>query len=255
MSVLHTEQEDGVLRVTLNRPGSMNAFDDELTAACIETVESVEERDVGCVVLSGAGSAFSAGGDIDRMESRLEADVDPVAFKQSTERGTHTLVSRLYHLSVPTIAKVDGPAVGMGFSVALTCDNIFASEEATFGATFRNAGLGPDSGLSHLLPRHCGPKIALELLYSGDQIEAQRAAAVGIVNRVIPGARLDAEVADIAADYAAAPRAALAASKQLVRQERGYEATLDAEATMQALMYSTDDHRDAVRAFQETPSE
>jgi 2-(1,2-epoxy-1,2-dihydrophenyl)acetyl-CoA isomerase len=148
---------------------------------------------------------------------------------------------------------VDGVAVGMGLSVALACDVVVASEDATFGAAFRNVGLGPDTGLSYLLPRRVGTGTALELLYTGERIGAAEADEYGLVDRVVPPEELDPVVEELAVSIASGPTMALAAAKELILDglDRDFEEALDAEASTQALLYTTEDHREGVRGFEE----
>lgn len=253
MSVLIETQTDQVLSLTLNRPDSLNAFNTALRTELRERLESIEAEDVRCVVLAGAGKAFSAGGDIDRMESRIEDYVSAADFQAEISETAHALIERLHGLSVPTIAKVDGYAMGMGMAVALACDVVVASERAKFGASFRNVGLGPDSGSSYFLGRLAGPQVALKLLYTGDPIDAETAHDVGLITDLVAIEDIDATVESLAEDIASGPTRALAEAKRLVYDNLSadLETALTAEADAQAILASTDDHEEGVRAFLE----
>lgn len=246
-----------VLTLTLNRPDALNAFDIALREELREALaDAAADDDVRCVVLQGAGDAFSAGGDVTQMSDRLSAGMTAAEFEEHVDGTAHETLRTLYRVPVPTIAKVDGIAVGMGLSVALACDLVYASEEARFGAGFRNVGLGPDTGLSYLLPRRVGPQVTLELLYTGEPVDATTAAEYGLVNRVLPAGELGSVVDDLARDLGNGPTRALAGAKELVLDnlDRGFEGALDAEAAQQALLYTTEDHREGVRAFEENRS-
>lgn len=246
-----------VLTLTLNRPDALNAFDIALREELREALEAAAaDDDVRCVVLTGAGDAFSAGGDVSQMSDRLSAGVTAAEYEAHVDGTAHETLRTLYRLPVPTIAKVDGIAVGMGLSVALACDLVFASDEARFGAGFRNVGLGPDTGLSYLLPPRVGPQVTLELLYTGEPIDAATADEYGLVNRVLPADELGSAVEDLARDVGNGPTQALIRAKNLVLNniDRGFEEALNAEAAQQALLYTTDDHREGVRAFEENRS-
>lgn len=254
MDALDRSLDGNVLTLTLDRPEALNAFDMTLRTEMREAlVDAREDDDVRCVVVTGAGDAFSAGGDVTRMRERLSAGLTAAEFEAEVSGTAHALMRELYRLPVPTVAKVGGVAVGMGLSVALACDVSVASEDATFGAAFRNVGFGPDSGLSYLLPRRVGPGTALELLYTGERVDAAEAHEHGLVDRVVPPGELDAVVAELAGRFASGPTVALAAAKELVLDglDRGFDEALDAEAATQALLYTTDDHREGVRAFEE----
>jgi enoyl-CoA hydratase/carnithine racemase len=254
MDALDRSLDGNVLTLTLDRPEALNAFDMTLRAELHEALEdAATDDDVRCVVVTGAGGAFSAGGDVTRMRERLAGGLTAATFESELDGTANELMRTLYRLPVPTLTKVDGVAVGMGLSVALACDVVVASEDATFGAAFRNVGLGPDTGLSYLLPRRVGTGTALELLYTGERIGAAEADEYGLVDRVVPPEELDPVVEELAVSIASGPTMALAAAKELILDglDRDFEEALDAEAAKQALLYTTDDHREGVRAFEE----
>lgn len=252
MSTLVESRTDQVLTLTLNRPDSLNAFDTELRMNLLRALDSIED-DVRCVVLTGTGTAFSAGGDIDRMEARMAENVTAAEFQAEISETAHTLISELHGLSVPTIAKVDGYAMGMGMAVALACDVVVASDRATFGASFRNVGLGPDSGASYFLGRLAGPQVALKLLYTGEIIDADEARASGLVADVVPAEEIDVAVEELARTIGSGPTRALTEAKRLVYDHfaADLETALSAEADAQAVLSTTDGHEEGVRAFLE----
>lgn len=253
MSAVTTAFDAGVLSVRLDRPEKKNAFDHALRDGLFDALERAGESDVRCVVLSGAGDSFCAGGDIDLMRERHERDVSAATYRQELVDTGHDLVASLYHLAVPTIAKVDGPALGAGCSIAMACDLVYASERSRFGFTFATVGLGPDTGASFLLPRLVGQKRALELFYTGELLAAEQAAEEGLVTDVLADSALDDAVDDVADRLATGPTASFAASKRLVHEnaDRDFDAALAAEADSQALLTTTRDHQEGVAAFLE----
>jgi len=245
MGVLKRSFDDGVLTLTLNRPGSLNALDDELQAELSAALDL--DENVRCVVLAGAGDAFCAGGDI----SAMGEEGTPVERRARIDR-TQDLAARLYNAPVPTVAKVDGIAVGAGLGIAMACDIALASPNARFGTAFRNVGLGPDTGVSFLLTRLVGRRVALELCYTGDIVNAERAASLGLVNRIVER-DLDSAVHELASDLASGPTVALGMTKRLVlaNLDRDFEAALEAEASTQSLLSTTAEHSEGVEAFRE----
>lgn len=255
MTVLKRSRDGGVLTLTLNRADSLNALGDDLRAELLSAFDvAAEDDEVSCLVLTGAGKAFSAGGDINRMAERhKEGDVSPSEYQTHLRETAQPLVERLYHLDLPTVAKVSGPAVGAGLGLALACDVVYADETARFGATFRRVGLGPDAGTSFTLATLVGPQVALELLYTGDVVSAERAVDIGLVTRVYDPDNLDDAVAKRATHIASGPTRALVEAKHLVHanHDRNQRAGLEAEAATQALLYDTRDHKEGVAAFLE----
>jgi enoyl-CoA hydratase/carnithine racemase len=255
MSILKTDRTDGVLTLTLNRPDSLNALSSDLQSTLIEELEdAASDSSVRCVVVQGAGKAFSAGGDVDQMRGRMEEGETSAADYQTYLRESgQRLVADLYHLPVPTIAKVTGACAGAGFGVALACDLLVADETAKFTTSFRTVGFGPDAGTSFTLSKLVGPKVALELLYTGEVVSADRAQEIGLVNRVVDSKELDGEVDDLAVDIAAGPTRAFAEAKRVVHDnhERGLTEAVEAEAAMQSLLRTTHDHQEGVAAFVE----
>lgn len=254
MSILDQSTDGSVRTLTLARPDSLNALSSDLRLELMDAIEAAVDDDVRCLVVTGAGKAFSAGGDIDQMRERHETGDTTAAEYQAYMRETaQVLVERLHALPIPTIAKVSGPAVGAGLGLALACDLLVADTTAKFGAAFRNVGLGPDAGASFLLPRLVGPQVALEMIYTGEVVDADRAVDIGLVNRVVAPDELDETVTDLAQHIASGPTRALTEAKRLVHDnhERDLSAALEAEAGTQSLLYTTADHEEGVSAFLE----
>jgi enoyl-CoA hydratase/carnithine racemase len=254
MSLITVEKRGPVAILTLNRPESLNALGaagdgDAVRAAC-EAINA--DREVRCVVLTGAGRAFSAGGDIKAMQARSGAFAGSGLEIREAYRGNiHRIVRAIYGLEVPSIAAVNGPAIGLGCDVACMADIRIASDAARFGVTFLKLGLIPGDGGAWLLPRVIGMSRASELLYTGEVIDAATAAEWGLVSRVVPAPRLMDEALALAERIAAQPPDALRLAKSLLRagQTASYDTLLEMSAAVQALAHHSQDHMEGVNAL------
>lgn len=247
-SAVITREENGIATVRLNQPDRRNPFSKEIVEGMQDALDSVSDPRV--VVIEGAGPAFSAGGDIDAMEQRFEDDIPPDDRVDELAPGDG-IIERLHRLSVPTVAKVDGAAVGAGATLAIACDIQLASENALFGFVFKNVGLSIDAGTSYFLPRIVGTNIAKELVYTGELVGAEKALDLGLVNHVFDESEFDEKARDIIEEIASGPTVALNYSGQLL--ERGirlsFEEAMQAEAVAGGVVYSTADHREGVMSF------
>ncbi|MBX7458643.1 crotonase/enoyl-CoA hydratase family protein [Qipengyuania sp. 1NDH17] len=256
MSLLHIDTADHVTTLTLNRPDSMNplgaAGDGD---AFVEACDAINaDMDVRCVILTGAGRAFSAGGDIKAMKERTGNFGGTAPEIADGYRGNiHKILRALYSLRVPLIAAVNGPAIGLGCDLTCLADMRIASEKAKFGVTFLKLGIIPGDGGTWILPRIIGEARAAELFYTGDVIDASTALDWGLVSRVVEHEALLDEAKALAAKVAAMPPHALRQAKNLMRQGRSttYDAALEMAANAQALMHSTQDHLEGVDALLE----
>jgi 2-(1,2-epoxy-1,2-dihydrophenyl)acetyl-CoA isomerase len=248
------EMAEGIATITLNRPERLNALSyalkDALLAAC---ATAGADPAVRAVVLTGAGRAFCAGGDMqDLLVHAFEQE--PELREQQAVRGFNAMVRALRHLEKPVVAAVNGPAVGGGCCLAVAADVRLASPQATFGMVFTKIGLaGADMGATFLLPRLVGMGHASELLLTGATIDAARAERIGLVNRVVEAAALAAEARALAAQLAAGPPLALAATKRAINRSLGcdIDTHLDYEAYVQSKCMGTADFQEGVRAFLE----
>lgn len=202
------EVVDGVGRLELNRPESLNALSFEMMEALDEASAALLQRsDLRVLVVSGQGGHFMAGGDI-RDFSRL-LDRTPgerrEAFRAAIEKRVNPVVERLSRVPCPVVAKVRGACAGFGMSLMLACDLAIASSDAVFTTAYAMLGLPADGGLSYFLPRAVGSRRAAELFLLSERFDAQRALELGIVNRVVAPEALDAEVEALAARLAAGP--------------------------------------------------
>jgi len=252
-SLVELTIEDAVAVVTLNRPEVRNAINDALRTELVAVLERVAaDEAVRALVLTGAGKAFCAGGDIAGMKARLESPPGKVAFNGWRRQGqTHKSVALLHGMPKPVIAAVNGAAAGLGCDMALACDFILASEQAMFTMSFVKRGLVSDGGGFYFLPRRIGLPRAKELIFTGRPVEAKEALALGLADRLAPAGELIGTAVAWARDLAQASGPSIALSKAIL--DRTFESTeeqvfaLGREA--QAICYSTSEHHEAVSAF------
>jgi 2-(1,2-epoxy-1,2-dihydrophenyl)acetyl-CoA isomerase len=256
VGLILNERRGAVAIWTFNRPDRLNALPeiedgDEVARLC-EEVNA--DPSISCVVLTGAGRAFSAGGDLRAMKGRTDLfEGSGAAIRERYRRVVHRIVRALYGLEVPLITAINGPAMGLGCDIAGLGDIRIASDRATFGVPFMKLGIIPGDGGSWLLPRNIGYNRAAELLFTAQHIDAATADNWGLVNRVVPHDDLMAEALKTADQIAAQPPQALRMSKSLLRQGRdmNFDQMLELSAAMQALAHLTEDHIEGVTAVLE----
>ena len=254
MTLLTIDTADHVRTLTLNRADTMNPLgakgDGDSFAEACDAINA--DMDVRCVILTGAGRAFSAGGDIKAMKERTGTfGGNAPTISDGYRNNIHKVLRALYGLRVPLIAAVNGPAIGLGCDLACLADIRIASDKAKFGVTFLKLGIVPGDGGTWILPRVIGEARAAELFYTGDVIDAQTALDWGLVSRVVEADTLMDEARGLAAKVAAMPPHALRQAKNLMRQGRStsYDTALEMAANTQALMHLTDDHMEGVDAL------
>ena len=257
MSDLILEQRDGqVLTLTLNRPEKRNPISDPdmIDALCAALERADADLDVRCVVLTGAGSAFSSGGDISKMKpgSGLRAHL-PAQTRRNYKAGIQRLPLLFEGLEVPIVAAVNGPAIGAGLDLACMCDVRVAATSAKFAESFVKIGIVPGDGGAWILARAIGLARASEMILTGDTIDARTAESFGLVSRVVPGDQLLSEAQSVARRIATNPAKALRLAKRLLRegQQQRLSDVLELSAAFQALAHETKDHEEAVAAFLE----
>ncbi|MCS6925497.1 MAG: enoyl-CoA hydratase-related protein [Candidatus Binatia bacterium] len=243
---------DGVALLTLNRPEVMNAFSDPMREQLLERLQQAEgDAAVRCVMITGAGKAFCAGGDVANMVALQERN-DSSVIRQRMTLGA-AIVRLLRRMSKPVVAAVNGAAAGAGMNLALACDLRLCSDQARFAQSFVKIGLVPDWGGFYLLTRVVGTGKALELMMTGDLIDAEEALRLGIVNRVFAQAVFHTETLNFARQLAAGPPATLARIKQGVYL--GSVATLEEvlayEQEAQSAVFLSADAKEGTRAFLE----
>ena len=249
------EQYQNIVTVTLNRPQERNAIGTH--EACDELVQAADrinaDQTVHAVVLTGAGSAFCAGGNIKKMLDRsgFARGASPAATRENYRRGVQRVARAWWNIEVPTIAAVNGPAIGLGCDFACMCDIRIAGAGASFAESFLKVGLVPGDGGAWFLPRVVGVSKAAEMTFTGESLNASDALACGLVSRVVPDDALVAEARKLAARIAANPRIALRLCKRLLResQHSRLDDMLELSAAYQALVQETEDHEEAVTAM------
>ncbi len=242
------ESDEGITTLTLNRPEARNALDLQMREELEATLRELrDDAGVRVLVLRGAGEHFSAGGDVKTMAARRLTATEG----QARVRLINQAILALARFPRPTLAMVDGFAVGAGCNLALACDLVIASERARFGQVFARLGLIPDGGGTYFLPRRVGLARAKELAFTAEVIEARKAERLGLVNRVVPTAELETQTFALARRIAQGPPLALALAKELLNRSLSLDlpSALDWEALGQGLMIASEDHREGLAAF------
>jgi len=239
---------DSIATITLNRPEKLNAFTGTMREDLLDALRACEEdADVRVVVITGAGRAFCAGGDVEFM-SGLQKNGDVSSFRKLLDAGRDVIL-QIATMPKPVIAAVNGIAAGAGCNLALACDYRIASEQAKLSESFVRIGLHPDWGGTWFLPRLVGRSRALEILMSGRAVDATEALAIGMVDRV--AADLAAETEQLARTLAAAPPLALAGIKRAVHaaESNDLRAQMDLEAEHQLTCFQSKDGAEGLAAF------
>ena len=244
--------ENGITTLTLNRPERLNALSPAMTAALKEALERLAtDHAVGAIVIAGAGRGWCAGGDVKTMEARGREQT----FEDRVEglRHAHQLPLLIRTMPKVVIASINGPVAGAGLGLALACDLRIAGRSARFGTAFARIGYSGDYGGSWSLTRLVGTAKARELYFTADIIDAEEAGRLGIVNRVVADDELHAETMALARRIADGPRVALGYIKRnlLAAETEPFQTVLDLEAEHQARCAFTEDHKEAVAAFNE----
>jgi enoyl-CoA hydratase/carnithine racemase len=242
------EKKDKVVLITLNRPEKLNAINIQMNSDLIDALEEAKNDDtVRSIVITGAGKAFCAGGDI--------SDFTKGAFTSKDKKVKPKVIrpQNLFYLNKPIIAAVNGVAVGFGTNLTICCDIVYASENASFGEFFIRMGIIPDMNGSLLLPLLVGPHKAKELIFSGKRIDASEALRIGLVNQIFPQEQLLPKTMEFAHHLAKQAPIALSLSKKAIH--KGYEKIFDEMIKLQweynEICYASEDHKEAAQAFLE----
>lgn len=239
--------EDAVATLTLERPDRLNAMNREMRQELGDFfLACPQEPELRCLIVTGSGRAFSAGGDINDFRGTTPEELHALL-----DRLTHRWFKALWALPQPVIAAVNGAAAGAGCNLALGCDLLIASSAASFSQSFLKIGLVPDLGGVFSLPRRVGLHRAKELALLGERIDAEEALKIGLVNRVVAPERLLEEAKAMAARLAEAPPAAVALTKRMLNRsfESSMESILDEELMAQSFLFGTPDSRERIAAF------
>jgi 2-(1,2-epoxy-1,2-dihydrophenyl)acetyl-CoA isomerase len=242
---IEMESDEDVVVVRLNRPETKNSLtlaQIEELAAAIAKAASASAR---CLLLTGVGGSFCAGRDL------KEVDPDRDDTYRIMASSINPLLCAVRQFPVPTVAAVAGPALGLGFGLALSCDIVLAAETATFGSPFRHFGGVMDSGGHYYLERRIGRHRAAELIFTGRLIDGTAAAAMGLINRALPTAELEPESLRLSRDIASGPTGAFRATKRILAESRTFEETIELEARSMEAALKGPDGREGLRAFRE----
>jgi 2-(1,2-epoxy-1,2-dihydrophenyl)acetyl-CoA isomerase len=240
---------NGTATITMNRPDVYNALNDEITFELQDAFKAVaRDESVRVVVLTGEGKAFCAGQDL-----KASAAAGKRSFMDSLHKRYNPIIRAMRGLPKPVLCRLNGVAAGAGCSLALACDMIIAAEEAALIEVFVNIGLVPDSGSSFFLPRLVGMAKAFELCAMGSRVTATEALSLGLVNRVVPHAQLDAALREYTDYFAAAPTRSIGLIKKMLNKSghATLDEMLDYEAYCQEIAGSSADYKEGVAAFLE----
>ncbi|BBB01358.1 putative enoyl-CoA hydratase/isomerase [Actinacidiphila reveromycinica] len=244
--------EDRIAVLTLDRPRARNAIDAAMRTELRDAVDRVtEDTSIRGLVLTGSGSAFCAGGDIRGMQERMDLGprVGEVGWRR--QRELHDTLTRLFQLDRPTVAAVNGPALGLGLDLALTCDFLFLADTASVASSFVKRGLVSDGGGMFHLPRRVGLSTAKDLVFSGRSVPADEALRIGLADRVVPAGDLRATAVGYLRGLATHPAMAQALGKDILN--RSLELSIEEIHTLsgqaQAFCYMSPDHQQSVREF------
>lgn len=252
-SFLTYEQSGSIVTLTMNQPELRNPLTGN--TAIEEFVEAsrriAQDKSVRVAILTGAGAAFSSGGNVKNMRRYYEEDIQPAAIRDEYRQGIQRLTMSVYNIDVPLIAAVNGPAIGAGCDLACMCDIRIASEKALFAESFIKVGIVPGDGGAWLLQRLVGMSKASEMSFTGEPISATEALNCGLVSKLVPPERLMDEALSLAQRIAVNPGGTLRMTKKLMRESQlsSLESVLELSAGFQALAHKTRQHQEAVEAF------
>lgn len=253
---LKVEVEEGIALLTMNRAESRNPLDPEMQDALLDTLTALDAgQEVRVAILTGAGTAFCAGGNVRRMGEAASGQKErtPAQARGYYRWGIQRLPRLIEQLELPVIAAVNGPAMGAGCDLACMCDLRIAAESARFAESFVKLGIIPGDGGAWLLPRVVGFAKAAEMALTGDPLTAHQALAAGLVSQVVPDAELIPAARTLAARIAANPPQAVRMARRLLREawNNRLDTVLEMSSAMQAVAHTTEDHKEALAAVRE----
>ena len=245
------ELQEGVAIITMNRPDALNALSLQLTEDLGRAIRKAISGKARAVILTGAGRAFCAGGDLREMREIAGKDGKIEAFFEEPLKNLHDVILLIRETPIPFIAAVNGICAGAGTNFALACDIVMAAENASFNEAFVRIGLSPDCGGSFFLPRVIGEKLASELFMTGEAVSAERAAQFGMINRVTTADNLLTEALLMAKKLALAPTGSIGRIKKMLNQSfsNDLRAQLDLEHQAQIESGKSNDFKEGVTAF------
>ncbi|WP_049923378.1 enoyl-CoA hydratase/isomerase family protein [Halopiger djelfimassiliensis] len=247
---MNVDSDDGVLEITFDRPGVLNAITRGIAGELADTIADASPDEYHAIVITGEGDAFSAGGDIEGMAS------DPVAPQDAYEEVSETfgrVVEAMLECPIPIVAKVNGDAIGAGLAIVALSDIAYAAEDATFSCAFVKVGLIPDTGGTFMLPRLVGLRTAKKLAFTGEFFDAERAADLDLVNEAVPAPELDDRVTECVERLGRRPTDTIGMMKQAMHENmaRHWSEALDYENMLQVQARGSDSHEEGVAAFLE----
>lgn len=245
---INLERQDSVGIITLNRPEKLNAICPELVTDLVSAIgEMGLDPAIRAVLLTGAGRAFCAGGDIGSLLSSTD---NPIELMENSRHGAR-IISEMRMMPKPWIAAVNGPAIGAGCNLALGCDIIIAGENASFSQAFINLGLHPDTGGIYLTTRLVGTARACELIFTGKTVSAEEAERIGLINQVVPSDQLEETAKKLAIKLANGPSKAIGMAKKTIYQAMtmDMESILEAEVRAASLSIATEDAKEGIKAI------
>ncbi len=245
------ELNETVAIITFNRPEALNALSLQLTNDLLAAIQKAIEDKARAVVLTGEGRAFCSGGDLREMQLMWQKEGRIEAFMEEPLKALHDVVLLIRETPIPFLAAVQGVCAGAGTNFALACDLIFAAENASFNEAFVRIGLSPDCGGSFFLPRAVGEKLAAEIFMTGETISAERAFAIGMINRVVAADNLLKDALLMARKLALAPTASIGRIKQMLNAtfSNNLSEQLELEHQLQIESGKGNDFKEGVQAF------
>jgi len=251
LETVNYELNEAVVTLTLNRPDALNALSLQLTKDLRLAIEKAIDDKARAVVLTGAGRAFCSGGDLREMQLMWQKEGRIEAFLEEPLKVLHDVILLIRETPIPFLAAVQGVCAGAGTNFALACDIVFAAENASFNEAFVRIGLSPDCGGSFFLPRAIGEKLAAELFMTGETVSAERAAQIGMINRVVAADNLMTEALLMARKLALAPTASIGRIKRMLNAgfSNDLRQQLDLEHKLQIESGKSNDFKEGVQAF------
>jgi len=237
-------QSLGIATIRLNRPQKKNALSVEDMGLIVTALNQAVSDGCRAICITGSGGSFCAGRDLSNVEPKTDDTLNVL------QQQIAPVLDAVRRVPVPTVACVEGPALGFGFGLALACDIVYASETALMGSPFRNIGLLLDSGGHHYLRERLGHHKASELIFTGRLFSGLEAARMGLINRAVPQLSLHAVTQELLKNLASGPTLAFAASKQILNDAVSYEQVCTLEAQHQARLMNTADAAEGLAAFQ-----
>ena len=253
-SVLY-EQDDRIVKITLNRPDTRNALSGDIIEGLVEYIQKADkDKNVGCVILTGAGKSFSSGGNLQEIKDMTTKDQMTQAQLEDWYRfGIQKIPITMNSIDVPVVAAVNGHAIGAGNDLCTMCDIRIAGEDAKFSESFLRIGIIPGDGGSWFLPKIIGLARANEMILTCDVLDANKALDWGLVSKVVPNENLMIEAQKLANNIAAQPPEASRRAKRLLRMSQNVplQDALEMAASQQSMLQQLDDHREAIDALLE----